>query len=445
MRHHRVLCLTFAVLAASGAARAARAQSTSPPETGTASPAGAAGTSDFTALRMSGFLVGSVSYNSRLQMVPEFAGGTPALAEPGAVNFGFDKVGLNFARMLAPWLTASAAIEVESHRDRHSHSFDPAFGCPGTGPCQERFGAEEPVVVASLDRFNVTAVAPAGNGIAFSLGRFDVPFGIERHDEVLLLTATTSEVFRYARPQRMSGLQVGYPISPRADIVAWVVNRWESETSGAEDPNDVNKGKSLGGRLGLTPFPQEWMLNFGLGAFFGPEQGGDHSARRWAVSADATWAPSSGSFVAGEAVWGGEDEVSMRERGTPIAAPRETRDVKWKGLYVLGHHDAHEAVGITVRYGFLDDEDGGRTGVAQKLSSWTVTPVVHVSRLVPGLRSTGAAYARTRHLIDALELKLEYRLNRSDRTVFSAAEPGVDITDARKTSQQVQLQLAWNF
>jgi hypothetical protein len=394
---------------------------------------------------MTGFLIGSVSYNSRLQMVPEFTGGTPALAAPGAVNFGFDKVGLNFARMLAPWLNANAAIEVESHRDSHSHGFDPDFGCFGTDPCKERFGAEEPEVVVNLDRFNVTAVAPAGNGIAFSLGRFDVPFGVERHDEMLLLTATTSEVFRYARPQRMSGLQVGYSFSPRVDVAAWVVNRWESETSGVHDPNDVNEGKSLGGRLGLTPFPHERMLNIGLGGFFGPEQAGEDSARRWVVSTDATWAPSSGSLVAGEFVWGGEDDFEMRERGTPIAAPAATTDVSWKGLYVLGHHDVHEALGITVRYGWLDDEQGGRTGVAQKLSSWTVTPVLHVSRLIPGLRSTGAAYARTSHPIDGLELKLEWRLNRSNRTVFSAAEPGTDITDARKTAQQIQLQLAWNF
>lgn len=441
MRHHRALCLSAAAaLVWLGGAAPSIAQPQPSP-----SPAAAEPTSDYNALRMSGFLVGSVSYNSKLQMVPEFAGGTPALSNPGAVNFGFDKVGLSFARMLAPWLTASAAIEVESHRDRHSHGFDPDFGCFGDGPCVERFGAEEPEVEVNLDRFNVTAVAPAGNGIAFSLGRFDVPFGVERHDEVLIVTATASEVFRYARPQRMTGLQVAYSFGPALDVAAWVVNRWESETSGAEDPNDINEGKSLGGRLGLTPMAHERLLNFGLGGFFGPEQEGGDSPTRWVVSADGTWAPSARSFVATEWVWGGEDEVEMRERGAPIAAPADTVDAAWKGFYVLGHHDVLDALGVSLRYGWLDDEDGARTGVAQKLSSWTITPVVHVSRLVEGLRSTGATYARTRHPIDVLDLKLEYRLNRSDRTVFSAAEPGEDITDAGTSSHQVQLQLAWNF
>src|SRR4029453_17913115 len=107
--------------------------------------------------------------------------------------------------------------------------------------------------------------------------------------------------------------------------------------------------------------------------------------------------------------------------------------------------DLHEAFGVSLRYGWLDDPDGARTGVEQKLSSWTLAPVLHVSRFVHGLRSTGAAFARTQHPIDALDLKLEYRMNRSDRTVFSAAEAATDVSDAGKTSHQVQLQLAWNF
>ena len=100
------------------------------------------------------------SYNSHMQMVPEFAGGAPALADPGSTNFRFDKFGLRVAKTFAPWLSASASFEVESHRDRHSHGFDPEFGCPGAGPCVERFGAEEAETETNLDLFQVTAIAP---------------------------------------------------------------------------------------------------------------------------------------------------------------------------------------------------------------------------------------------------------------------------------------------
>ena len=115
---------------------------------------------------------------------------------------------------------ASAALEVESHRDRHSHGFDPDFGCFGDGVCIERFGAEEPEIEVGLDKFAVNVTAPVGNGLTISLGRFDLPFGIERHDEVLLLTATTSEVFRFGRPNKMTGVQVNYSVNPTIDFSA---------------------------------------------------------------------------------------------------------------------------------------------------------------------------------------------------------------------------------
>jgi hypothetical protein len=396
-------------------------------------------------IRLAAFVVGSFSYNSHIQMVPEFAGGAPALADSGATNFRFDKFGLSVSRVFASWLSAGASFEIENHRDRHTHGFDPAFGCPGAGPCEERFGTEEAEIETNLDRFHVTAIAPLGNGLALSIGRFDVPFGIERHDEPLILTATTSEVFRFGRPERMTGLQVSYPFAPWIDVSAWVVNRWENEATGEGDFNDNNRDKSFGGRIGFTPFPRQGLLNFGIGGFWGPEQDDLDSHKRWVIDVDVTWSPLPRLLVAGEFVYGGEQNREMRERGGPIAAPEEVRDVHWWGVYALVYYEFYRWLGFAFRYGFFDDMDGGRTGVAQQLQSWTFVPILHLSRLIPNLRPTGATYARTRVPIDWVNLKLEYRLNHSDRPVFSDAEPGVAILEADKTSHQVQLQLVVNF
>ncbi|HEV8616216.1 MAG TPA: outer membrane beta-barrel protein [Methylomirabilota bacterium] len=397
-------------------------------------------------VRLGGFFVGSASYNSRLQMVPEFAGGAPALADPGHLNFRFDKFGLSASTVFAPWLSASAAVEVESHRDRHAHGFDPAFGCPGPGVCIERFGAEEAETEINLDKLAITAVAPVGNGLAVSFGRFDVPFGIERHDEPLLLTATPSELFQFGRPQRMTGFQASYQVAPWLDVTTWAVNRWESETT--HDPfDDNNRDKSFGGRIGVTPLAAgDQLLNFGLGAFWGPEQDDDTRNKRWVVDVDATWTPFSRLLLAAEAVYGRESGVSFRRRGIPYPAPAvDEQDVSWWAFYVLAHYDIVNWLGVSARYGFFDDRDGARTGVEQILQSWTLTPVVHLSRLVPGLRPTGATYARTRHPIDWIDVKLEYRLNHSNKSVFSDARPGVDILDASHESHQVQLQFVVNF
>ncbi len=89
--------------------------------------------------------------------------------------------------------------------------------------------------------------------------------------------------------------------------------------------------------------------------------------------------------------------------------------------------------------------NGGRTGVKQVLQSWTFVPILHLSQLIPDLRPMGATYVRTRHPIDWVDLKFEYRLNHSNKTVFSDAKQGVDILSADKTSHQVQLQVVVNF
>lgn len=403
---------------------------------------------DVAGLRISAFLVGSFSYNSALQMVPEFAGGAPALADPGASNFRFDKFGLSVAKTFAPWLSASAAMEVENHRDRHTHLIGAGDanrrGCP-VGQACERFGSEAAETEINLDKFNLTGIAPVGNGLSLSIGRFDVPFGIERHDEPLLLTATTSEVFRFGRPERMTGLQMSYPFTPWLDVTAWVVNRWENEVTGEEDFNDNNRDKSYGGRIGLTPFAREGLLNFGLGGFFGPEQDDNNADKRWVLDLDFTWSPLARLLFAGEIVYGGESNRAMRERGIPIAAPEEVRGVHWWGTYVLAYYKLYEWLGLAFRYGYFDDMDGGRTGVKQVLQSWTFVPILHLSRLIPDLAPSGAAYPRTRVPIDWVNVKLEYRLNHSNKPVFSDAAPGVAILEGDKTSHQVQLQVVVNF
>src|SRR5437870_7164939 len=258
--------------------------------------------------RFTGFFVGSANFTSHAQIVPEFAGGAQTLSEPNSLNFRFDKFGLGVTKTFAGWLSAGAAVEIESHRDKHSHpaegNGDDPRGCPPDKLC-ERFGAEEATTEVTLDKFNLTAVAPIGNGLAISLARFDLPFGFERHDEILNLTATTSEVFQFGRPQRGTGLHFAYQFAQWLDAQAWVVNRWEDETT--HDPfDDKNKDKSYGGRIGFTPISRDGILNFGIGAFWGPEQVSNNSDPRWVIDVDAVWQPTRRFLLAGEFIYGGE-------------------------------------------------------------------------------------------------------------------------------------------
>jgi hypothetical protein len=396
-------------------------------------------------LRLAGFFVGSFNYNNRIQMVPEFAGGIPVSSEPGRTDFRFDQFTIGAFKTFAPWLSAGASIEVERHSHRHSHG-GPTFGCPApTGDCIERFGAEAIETEISLHRFNITAIAPIGNGLAFSFGRFDTPYGYERHDAALNLTATTSELQRFGRPQSMTGLTAAYQFAPWLDVMGWVVNRWENETT--ESPfEDNNRDKSFGGRIGFTPLHDPQLLNIGIGGWWGPERDNDNSDARWIVDFDVTWSPIARLLFAGEVVYGGESNVSFRRVGVPFAAPAvSNRDTRWLAAYALVHYDFVDWLGLSLRYGYFNDYDGARTGVQQVLQSWTIAPIVHLSRLVPDLRPVGLAYARTRHPLDWVDVRFEYRLNTSNKHVFSDAPPNVFIQQADKTAHQFTIQFVVNY
>ena len=395
--------------------------------------------------RIGGFFVGSVNFNNRLQLNPEFAGNAPASSRPGEVDFRFDQFTIGVYKNFAPWLSAGASMEVERHGHVHSHGFDPVFGCPGTGLCVEQFGAEPIETEVSLHRLYITGIAPLGNGVALSFGRFDTPYGYERHDAPLNLTATTSEVQRYGRPQSMTGFTAAYQFTPWLDATAWIVNRWENETT--EDTlEDNNRDKSFGGRIGFTPFQGNQLLNFGLGGWWGPEQDDDTANKRWIVDVDVTWTPIPRLFMTSEFVFGREAGVSFRRVGIPIPGDAANdKRVSWYGLYALAHYDVTPWLGVGFRYGIFNDTDGARTGVSQTLQSFTLAPIVHLSRLIPDLRPMGVAYARSRHPLDWVDIRLEYRLNLSNRNVFSDASAAVPITQADKTSQQVTLQFVVNF
>jgi hypothetical protein len=396
-------------------------------------------------VRIAGFFVGSANYNTHTQMVPEFAGNANVTSEPGSLDFRFDQFTIGAFKTFAPWLSAGASIEVARHVHRHSHGFDPEFGCPGTDTCIEQFGAEEPETHTDLHRLNITGIAPLGNGLALSFGRFDTPYGIERHDAPLNLSASLSEVIVFGRPMSMTGFTASYQVAPWLDLMAWIANRWENETT--EDPfEDNNRDKSFGGRIGFTPLAGRQLLNFGIGGWRGPEQDNRNGDPRWIVDFDVTWSPLARLLLAGELVYGGESGVSFRERGIPFPAAAVTdEDVNWLGFYALVHYDIARWLGLSFRYGLFDDQDGARTGVEQVLQSWTITPIVHLSRLIPELRPMGVTYARTRHPLDWVDLRFEYRLNHSSQPVFSDERPGFPILDADQTSHQATLQFVVNY
>src|SRR5437870_5449356 len=71
------------------------------------------------------------------------------------------------------------------------------------------------VASTDIDNLLVSWTPQHANRWALAFGRFDAPIGFERDDEPLNLIATNSFNFTYARPSKLTGVQVHYTASPR--------------------------------------------------------------------------------------------------------------------------------------------------------------------------------------------------------------------------------------
>lgn len=363
--------------------------------------------------RITGFVVGSVNFATAQRFpgttpasgnIPAFERPVDAPTEPDQVNFRFNTFNIGFTKRLADWLLVSAAMEVEN--ERTVNAFE-------GGTQLERESATD----VNIDVFEITAIAPIGNGLAFSFGKFNVPFGIEREDAPFNLQTTNSLVFELGRPSKVLGFRTAYQFNPIVDVELFAVNGWDVD-------NDNNDGKTFGGRLGFTPLER---LNFGIGGFWGPEQNDLTGPKRWIIDVDATFTRIPRLTLAAEFVYGGENDVGVFSVNEPgllvgltedeVAALVVEKNVNWIGFALTGRYDFTDLLGLTLRYGYFNDMDGGRTGFDQVLQSFTLAPTIHLSNLIPGLGVAGYT-PRANLPIPYVDLRLEYRVEWSNRDIF---------------------------
>jgi hypothetical protein len=235
----------------------------------------------------------------------------------------------------------------------------------------------------------VSWMAPIGSGLRIDLGKFVTPFGYEVIEgfDGFNDNYTRSFLFGYAIPFTHTGLRAAYAFSPSLSLTALVVNGWD-------DAVDNNRSKSVGGSLAVSPLAG---LTATVTGMVGPEQPGNNSGNRTLVDACASYAAGGGLTFGVNADYG-------RER-LPAGG-----DVVWSGFAGYLRCAISDRFAIALRGERFEDGDGARTGVAQTLSEFTLTPEY---RPVPGI-----------------VLRADLRYDMSDQPVFQKA---ATFTDSQAT------------
>jgi hypothetical protein len=137
----------------------------------------------------------------------------------------------------------------------------------------------------------------------------------------------------------------------------FIVNGWDNAV-------DNNRSKSIGGQLALMTGTGVTLY---VGAIFGPELAEDNSDNRTVVDLAGSYAAA--SFLT----------VGLNgDYGTEERAASDGGAARWDGAAVYLRFTLSDQFALTVRGERFEDQDGTRTGAAQKVYGVTLTPEFRV-------------------------------------------------------------------
>jgi hypothetical protein len=238
----------------------------------------------------------------------------------------------------------------------------------------------QPAGTANPESFDITEAyisytAPLGKGLRIDMGKMGTFIGAEVIEALDNPNYSRSFLFNYAEPLTHTGVKASYVFSDNVNAALFVVNGWDNAT-------DNNAGKSFGLSINVAAGdPFSAYINY----LAGPEQADNNHDKRALLDIVATIKPMKPLAIILNYDNGKEDMGSATS-------------VKWSGFSGIVKYDINDTFSVSVRGESFDDKDGARTGTAQKLTEYTVTPEIR--------------------LANGLVVRPEYRHDSSDKQSF---------------------------
>jgi hypothetical protein len=226
------------------------------------------------------------------------------------------------------------------------------------------------------DSFDVTEAyvsynAAVGKGIRFDVGKMATFFGAEVIEAIDNPNYSRTFLFNYAIPFTHTGLKMSYGFTDAFSTSLYIVNGWDNST-------DNNRGKSYGASVTYTPAEAVSIIVNGM---TGPEQdealyatpnpglaGSSSSNQRDLLDVVATIKPMKPLSIILNTDNGREQNVPATLLPSGASGPAE-----WKGVACIAKYDLTDKHSIAARGEVFNDEEGFRTGRAQRLKEVTMT------------------------------------------------------------------------
>ena len=243
-----------------------------------------------------------------------------------------------------------------------------------------------------------TYVIPIGDGLTVDGGKFLTHMGYELIEGVDGWNDNISRsfCFGYAIPFAHTGLRARYGFGESVSAMVMLANGWDNAV-------ETNSNKTVGAQLAVTPIAD---LSIVANAIYGAEAPGDNSNNT--------------SVIDLVAVWNASDMITVGanvDLGSAQGLAAEGEDAAWTGFAGYLRLNLTKCFSLSLRGESFDDADGVRTGLVQKLTSFTVTPEYRPA--------------------DNFVFRAEFRMDKSDKEVFedgdSMENPSLPNTDSQST------------
>lgn len=249
-------------------------------------------------------------------------------------------------------------------------------------------------------------LAPVGTGLNVYAGRFVTLAGYEVIEARSNPNITRSILFGFAIPFTHTGIRSDYTAGPLT-FTAGLNNGWDQV-------KDANGNATIESQIAFShsggAISDSW---FGVTGYFGREPGdigfAETNGWRELITAVGTITFNDWLTFIVDADFGWQQDIIFNELGSE-------EGVSWWGIAGYVVLDVHPAINLALRGEYFDDEDGFRTGTAQKL--FELTPTISVKPfkgLIAGNR-----------FVDNFEARVEFRWDHSDVRYFEKEDSGFE-------------------
>jgi len=217
-------------------------------------------------------------------------------------------------------------------------------------------------------------------GLRFDAGKFTTIFGYEVCPGVDGLNPNGTVSWSYTfSPYTHTGLRVTYPVSDEVTLTGLFV-------TGVDTFTDNNNRPSFGGQLAWKPTEELQLL---VNVMSGPERYNNNVDNRRLIDLVGTYQ------LTDEVKFGVHALTGIERFSQGVEVPYTAN---WNGLVLYLETDITDNFGLNLRHEWFNDPQGARTGAAQNLRGFTISP--------------------TWEITEDILLRLDYRIDNSSEPVF---------------------------